>query len=656
VRSKALKEGKMWRRFVSVLAMAPSIAAAQVTSITVVPARATAIAGQQVQFKVEAKDASGSAVDPGAVRWFLGPFEIASVDQQGIVRTHRQGSARVMVRAGANTAAADLTILPKPPVKVEVSAEPRDVVVGGFTLVRGVAVTEDGEPLRESPVTYESADPRVATVDASGTVSAKAAGEVVITARSGSAKGETLVRISTSRVVRLQVSGPPSAATGDVSRFSVRAWDAQGRTVESPAVRWSVTNGGAQMYPDGAFVAEQAGVYTVTATVGTISGAAPIAVRQRTHEWNFEKVSSVIFSNLQAAELWAIGDVLYVSTAADRVYAFDITDPGTPKLTDSLMVDARLVNDVSTTSDGKIGVITRQGASSRRNGIVFLDLSSPLHPKVLSEYTATVSGGVHSAFVDGHYVYLTDDGKRAMKVINFSDPKNPREVAQWQIENTHTAVTPDGQTIGRYLHDIQVKDGLAYLAYFKDGMVILDVGNGIKGGTPENPKFVSRYTYSTADFYPPDMLAGTHTVFRFRNYLIVGDEVFPQFFDLDSRERIKTLGRLHILDVTDIEHPKKVAEYSVPNAGSHNVWVENDVLYVGNFEAGVRAVDVRGELRGDLYAQGREIGNIWTASSKGFRPNVPMTWGAQPHKGHVYASDINSGVWVGKLTPKRVVP
>ena len=42
--------------------------------------------------------------------------------------------------------------------------------------------------------------------------------------------------------------------------------------------------------------------------------------------------------------------------------------------------------------------------------------------------------------------------------------------------------------VGRYLHDIQVKDGFAYLAYFKDGLVILDVGNGMKGGTPENPQ------------------------------------------------------------------------------------------------------------------------------------------------------------------------
>jgi hypothetical protein len=31
------------------------------------------------------------------------------------------------------------------------------------------------------------------------------------------------------------------------------------------------------------------------------------------------------------------------------------------------------------------------------------------------------------------------------------------------------------------LHDIDVKDGLAYLSYWNDGLVILDVGKGIKG-------------------------------------------------------------------------------------------------------------------------------------------------------------------------------
>ena len=60
-------------------------------------------------------------------------------------------------------------------------------------------------------------------------------------------------------------------------------------------------------------------------------------------------------------------------------------------------------------ADGKFGVVTREGASNRKNGIVLLDTSDPAHPKVASEYTETVSGGVHSAYIDGHYVYLTDD-------------------------------------------------------------------------------------------------------------------------------------------------------------------------------------------------------------------------------------------------------
>ena len=37
------------------------------------------------------------------------------------------------------------------------------------------------------------------------------------------------------------------------------------------------------------------------------------------------------------------------------------------------------------------------------------------------------------------------------------------------------------------------------------------------------------------------------------------------------------------------------------------MWVEDDVMYMGYYTAGARALDVSGELRGDLYRQGREI-------------------------------------------------
>ena len=641
--------------FLISLAAAGSLSA-QVASIEVSPASGSIVAGQSLQLKAKARNAAGTVIDTGTVIWLSGPFEIAAVSQKGLVRTFRQGALKVLARVGGKVGVAEFTVLPKPPVKVTVGAERTQLVPGGLLALHPTALTEDDEPLLTQQFSYRSSAPAIASVDPAGVVTGHAVGAARITVSAGPAEAVEALRVGANPVTRLEISGPTEARTGDVLHLKVAAFDRAGKPVADPPVRWVVSGGNATTYPDGGFVAEKAGSYVVNAIVGTVTGGTSIQVAPRVHHRKFEAVGSVVFSDLQAAEGWAIGDVYYVSTVSDRIYAFDIRDPAHPVLTDSLLFDARLINDISTTADGKIGVIAREGASSRKNGIAFLDLTVPLHPKLLSEYTATVSSGVHSAFVDGHYVYLTDDGTRSLKVVDFSDPKQPREVGKWQMENSHLQVDGNGQTTGRYLHDVQVKDGLAYLAYFKDGAVILDVGNGVKGGSPEHPMFVSRYTYNTTAFYPPDMLAGTHTVFRYGKYLVIGDEVFPQFFDTWSHDRIKTLGRLHVLDVSDLAHPVKVAEYSVPNEGSHNIWIEDDVLYVGNFEAGIRAVDVSGELRGDLYAQGREIGSIWAASPKGFRPNVPMSWGAQPHNGYVYGTDMNSGVWVGKLTPTRLTP
>jgi hypothetical protein len=300
-------------------------------------------------------------------------------------------------------------------------------------------------------------------------------------------------------------------------------------------------------------------------------------------------------------------------------------------------------------------VISREGASNRKNGIAFYDTSDPAHPKLISEYTATVTGGVHSAFVNSHYVYLTDDATGSMRVIDFADVKNPKEVARWQTENplAGTITTKEGDHIaGRYIHDLQVKDGLAYLAYWHDGLIILDVGAGLKGGSPENPKFVSQLRFNHHELYGDGWLAGTHSVYRYGKYVFIGDEVFPGIFDIKSPERVFVRGIVHVIDVSDINSPRKVAEYPVPEGGAHNMWVENDVMYVGYYSGGGRIVDVSGDLSGDLYRQGREIARIWTGDPNAFRPNLPMTWGAQPHKGLIYFNDINSGLWIVKLGEK----
>jgi hypothetical protein len=363
---------------------------------------------------------------------------------------------------------------------------------------------------------------------------------------------------------------------------------------------------------------------------------------------------------LLTAEFWPHpnGRHAYLSTVGDRVYALDITDPAAPVVTDSVLVDARHINDVMSTADGRWAVITRENASSRRNGIVILDLADPAHPKVASEYTETVTGGVHSAFVytqprHGTHVYLTDDATGSLRVIDLNDPLRPREIARWQTR-------PD--QAGNYLHDLDVQDGLAYLAYWNDGLVILDVGNGMRGGSPTNPQLVSQLKYDLDALYArveaeggPGYIRGTHTAWRHKNYVFVGDEVFsatPQGVTVPGLGLGRANGRLHVVDVSDIAQPRIVAWYEPRDGGVHNVWVAGDTLYLGDYQGGLRVLDISGELRGDLEAQGREVAWVHTGDANGQVPNAAMAWGAFYHKGLVWVNDMFSGLWAVKLEPR----
>ena len=637
----------------NVLAQGPNAAAtaSAVKTVQITTSVKEAEVGQQVKVTAVATDASGNVVKEQPSTYFAGPFDIAAVDDDGNVKLFGAGEVTVGAIVGGKPGFTTFMVKAPGVKTVEIKAIKTPLVVGGNVPLEAVTRIFNGDPRTGVPINWSSDNAHVATVDAGGVVTAVGPGKATITAKSGTASTIITITVIKNNLRSLLVTaGARTARTGDVIRFA-----AKGDPVSDVATRWSVSGSGATIDQDGGFVATMPGTYIVTASSGNISSSSSIVVAPRNLEREVTVVGRVLFKEFQGAEQWIIGNYAYYSTIADRFLVYDISDPANPKLTDTIKVDARLVNDIMTTADGKILVISREGASNRKNGIAFYDTSDPAHPKLISEYTATVTGGVHSAFVHDHYVYLTDDATGSMRVIDFADVKNPKEVARWQTEGPHVSTirTKEGDQIaGRYIHDLQVKDGLAYLAYWHDGLVILDVGAGIKGGSPENPKLVSQLRFNHNELYGNGWLAGTHSVYRYRNYVFIGDEVFPGIFDIKSPKRVPVRGIVHIVDVSDINNPRKVAEYPVPEGGAHNIWVENDTMYVGYYSGGGRIVDVSGELRGDLYQQGREIARIWTGDPDGFRPNLPLTWGAQPHNGLIYFNDINSGLWIVKLGEK----
>ena len=636
---------------VNVLAQTASTRASVVKTVQVTASVKEAEVGQQVKLTVVATDAAGNTIKEQPSTYFAGPFDIAAVDDDGNVKLFGTGEVTVGAIVGGIPGVSTFMVKAPSVKTIDIRPLKHPLAVGDSARLDAVTRIFNGDPRTGVPVEWTSDNPQVATVSPGGVVTSVGPGNATITATSGSATAKTTISVIKSDLHKMVIAGGPRVArTGDVIAFQANA-----NSNDNFTVQWAVNGNGATIDDSGRFVAELPGTYIVTASSGMNSASTSVVVSPRNLERQVEVVGRALFKEFQGAEQWIIGNYAYYSTIADRFLVYNISDPANPKLTDTVKVDARLVNDISTTADGKILVISREGASNRKNGIAFYDTSDPAHPKLISEYTATVTGGVHSAFVDSHYVYLTDDATGSMRVIDFVDVKNPKEVARWQTENplAGTITTKEGDTIaGRYIHDLQVKDGLAYLAYWHDGLIVLDVGAGLKGGSPENPKFVSQLRFNHHELYGDGWLAGTHSVYRYGKYVFIGDEVFPSIFDIKSPKRVFVRGIVHVIDVSDINNPRKVAEYPVPEGGAHNIWVESDVMYVGYYSGGGRIVDVSGDLSGDLYRQGREIGRVWTGDPDGYRPNLPMTWGAQPHKGLIYFNDINSGLWIVKLGEK----
>ena len=408
----------------------------------------------------------------------------------------------------------------------------------------------------------------------------------------------------------------------------------------------------AQISDDSRFVAEQPGIFTVFAMSGGVVAHESVRITQRDVTREFEFLGQARIGDHRTSDLWIWEgldgrDYAVVGSWNGKGHAFfyDVTDPTNMVLVDAVQIDARTVNDVKVSENQRICVISREGASNRRNGIVVLDVSNPREVKILSTFDDQLTGGVHNVFVYEDHVYAVNNGRR-WDVINIENPTRPVRVARFETDSP-----------GRAVHDIWVRDGIAYHAGWTDGVLLVDVGGGGKGGSPSRPVEMGR----------AEQLTGwTHAVAPFKSksagkfYVLVVDESSwdnpripesPMYVESELPHRMR--GWLHVVDFDDLNNPKEVAQYKIGDFGVHNYWVDWDeeILYAGYYQGGLRVLDVSGELLGDLYAQGREMGRFYSDDSEGFIPNSPMVWGPQPHKGTIFFSDFHSGLWAVRLLP-----
>jgi len=488
------------------------------------------------------------------------------------------------------------------------------------------------------------------SIDNLNNVKAITSGKSTLTAEFEGITSSIVLNIKKNPVSYIELkSNSDEARTGDVFQFRAVAYDKKSVVIGDAPIKFSFTGksfdksntASGLIEKDGRFVGDVAGQYIITSNVGNISTSKIVNVIDRNIKRKFKSIGIGTVNDKHTSDFWVFEGVdgrdyaVSGTWGADgTTYFWDVTDPSNLIKIDSVQVDARTVNDVKVSEDGKICVISREGASNRKNGIIIIDVTNPYDVNIISEYTQNLTGGVHNVFIYENHVYALSNGEKYY-VINIDDPKNPKEIGKFELGKP-----------GQSIHDVWIEDGIAYSSNWRNGVYLVDVGNGIANGSPSNPVAFANYNYASG---------AHHATFPYKSkstgkfYTVLGDEIFPNGIDVKGQN--VTAGFLHFVDFTDLDNPVEVARYELPGDGSHNYWIDGDVLYVAMYTGGVRVVDLSGDLMGDLYKQGREIGYILSGSENAYVPNSTMSWGAQLYKGHVFYSDWNSGIGSAKLEP-----
>jgi hypothetical protein len=393
---------------------------------------------------------------------------------------------------------------------------------------------------------------------------------------------------------------------------------------------------------------------------------------------------------------WATGNFRFCPTKPlNGVAVVDARNPASPKRVGTLQnVDGSSAEDVvvytapfGTFAGKDIAVAGIQDCAGSRyepdpkdRGLQLWNVTDPAHPVELGFLdTGCCARGVHefevqhrpdlgrtfayagvptSRYPDANTPsgYRDADGDGDFRLFDITDPTKPFQVADWGIQDIGGPFSggqgcdPDAN----YGHGVEPSaDGkLVFLSYWDSGFIRLDVTN------PANPVFTGR------TIYPANADGDAHSsqYDEERKLLITADEDFCK----SSGSGIeKGFGYLRVYDYSKPSAPKQIGFYKTPNsmdttdvgAGDfviHNNFIVGTTSYTSWYTDGVRVIDLSNPKapKEVAYFVPPATTNPVKPSQRGVLTNTTQVWGVvvDEETGLVYASDMNSGLWILKRT------
>jgi hypothetical protein len=246
-------------------------------------------------------------------------------------------------------------------------------------------------------------------------------------------------------------------------------------------------------------------------------------------------------------------------------------------------------------------------------GLAFFDVADPANPKEVTFMemggVETLGSGVHRYQVDcpRKLVYLSGSADGYLGnislIVDFSDPKAPKEVGRWWIPGQWAAGGEKPTWKGddfRTHHPLRWGDRL-YISLWFGGFAIVDISDISK------PR-----TVSSLNYHPP-YESPTHTALRVGHKILGRDWLLV--FDEDVQDACEhPPAFMLVVDITNERLPVPVANFQAPEGGkysycdgqrgkrfgSHQPYEyvgEDNLVYAAWFSGGLRIVDISNPYR-----------------------------------------------------------
>jgi trimeric autotransporter adhesin len=278
----ATVEGHTGSATLTVTAAPPAV----VTSVTTTLGSSSLTAGATTQASAVARDASGNTLTGRAIAWSSSNTAIATVNNAGVVTAVAAGTAQIRATVDGVVGSVTVTVTapaPVPVASVTASLAAPSIAVGATTNASAVARDASGNTLTGRAVTWSSTNTAVATVSATGVVTAVSAGTSQIRATVEGVIGNVTLTVTAAApipVASVSVSLTASSIqTGIGTQASATARAADNSVLTGRSITWSSSNTAvATVSASGVVTGLTAGTAQIRATVEGIVGSATITV------------------------------------------------------------------------------------------------------------------------------------------------------------------------------------------------------------------------------------------------------------------------------------------------------------------------------------------------------------------------------------------